>query len=72
MSRAAPDPRREQAALWRARLAEQPDLALSPEYLDWCADEDNRALQPHGSFASGDSVHELVYSGRRLHGRETE
>lgn len=44
MSRTAADPRREQAALWRARLAEQPDLALSPEYLDWCADADNRAL----------------------------
>ena len=44
MSRAAPDPRREQAAIWRARLAEQPDLALSPEYLDWCAEDDNRAL----------------------------
>ena len=29
---------REQAAIWRMRLAEQPDLALSPEYLDWCAD----------------------------------
>lgn len=28
---------REQAAIWRARLAEQPDLALSPEYLDWRA-----------------------------------
>ncbi|HEX5776887.1 MAG TPA: FecR domain-containing protein [Caulobacteraceae bacterium] len=35
---------REQAAVWRARLAEQPELALSPEYLDWCADDDNRAL----------------------------
>jgi transmembrane sensor len=35
---------REQAAIWRMRLAEQPDLALSPEYLDWCADDDNRAL----------------------------
>lgn len=44
MSRTAPDPRREEAALWRARLAEQPELALSPEYLDWCADDGNREL----------------------------
>ncbi len=35
---------REQAAIWRARLADQPELALSPEYLDWCADDDNRAM----------------------------
>lgn len=32
----------EQAALWRARLAEQPDLALSREYLDWCEGDGNR------------------------------
>lgn len=36
--------RRAEAAVWRTRVTEQPDLALSPEYLDWLADPLNRQL----------------------------
>lgn len=40
----ANDARRADAALWRTRLEEEPELALTPEYLDWSADPANRRL----------------------------
>jgi transmembrane sensor len=40
----ANDARRTDAALWRARLEEEPALALTSEYLDWSADPANRRL----------------------------
>lgn len=40
----ANDARREEAALWRTRLEEEPQLALTPEYLDWSANPANRAM----------------------------
>lgn len=45
------DARRSEAALWRARLEEEPQLALTPEYLDWSTDPDNRRLADHADEA---------------------
>jgi transmembrane sensor len=47
----ANDARREEAALWRTRLEEEPHLALTPEYLDWSADPANRALSDRADEA---------------------
>lgn len=47
---------REQAAIWRARLAEQPDLALSPEYLDWCAENRELADKADRAWAALDGL----------------
>jgi transmembrane sensor len=47
----ANDARREEAALWRTRLEEEPQLALTPEYLDWSADPANRALSDRADDA---------------------
>ncbi len=44
MSQPMEDRRQTEAALWRARLTEEPHLALTPEYLDWAADPRNRRL----------------------------
>lgn len=47
----AHDARRAEAALWRARLEEEPQLALTPEYLDWSADPANRRVAGHADQA---------------------
>lgn len=47
---------REQAAIWRARLAEQPDLALSPDYLDWCAQNRELADKADRAWAALDGL----------------
>lgn len=47
---------REQAAIWRMRLAEQPDLALSPEYLDWCAANRELADRADRAWAAVDGL----------------
>ena len=49
-------PAREQAAVWRARLAEQPDLALSPEYLDWAAENRDLADKADRAWAAFDGL----------------
>lgn len=47
----ANDARREQAALWRTRLEEEPQLALTSEYLDWSSDPANRRLTDNADEA---------------------
>ncbi|MGE5567207.1 MAG: FecR family protein [Parcubacteria group bacterium] len=47
----ANDTRRADAALWRTRLEEEPQLALTPEYLDWSAEPANRALSDRADEA---------------------